>query len=148
MRYIIIISILLIIFTTSCSKQKFSSTPSLKFESVNTTSLHQYDVLRFTFSFTDAQGDFSDTTNMFVQKIVPNCVNSSNIQFYPLPAFPPSKDQKGTITFTLGYNAGNYRDVGSPQCQENDTAVFRFVLRDNANHASDTANSPKIVIYY
>lgn len=147
MRYVIIFSILLFLFTTSCSKQKFSSTPSLKFESVNTTVLQNQDVLTFTLSFTDAEGDFSDTTNMFIQERVANCPASDFDAYYTLPTFPTSKDQKGTVKVNFGYNTSGYASI-SPQCQENDTAVFRFVLRDNANHASDTVSSPPIILVY
>ena len=64
MRYTVLFSIL-ILFTTSCTKDKFSSTPSLKFKSVNTTELHNQQLLTFTLSFTDAEGDLTDS--VFVQ---------------------------------------------------------------------------------
>ena len=35
-----------------------------------------------------------------------------------------------------------------PQCPpQNDTAVFRFALKDDADHVSDTVSSPTIIIY-
>src|SRR5450631_1040627 len=115
MRYTLLFSILLLI-TWSCTKTKFSSTPSLKFESVNTTQLHQ--------------------------KVVPNCLSSSGDEVFLLPVFPTTKDQKGKINVSLNYN-----DI-APQCApQNDTATFRFVLKDDAKHVSDTASSPVIIIY-
>jgi hypothetical protein len=144
MRYTLLISILvsLVLIIWSCSKNKFSSTPSLKFESVNTTQLHQQETLKFTLSFTDLEGDFSDSGSVFVQELVPNCSNSGGFQVYVLPVFPTNKDQKGQINVTLGYN-----DV-PPKCPpQNDTATFRFALKDDANHVSDTISSPTIIIY-
>ena len=91
-------------------------------------------------SFTDAEGDLTDS--IFVQEVVPDCANSNRDALYPLPAFPTTKNQKGDINVTFGYN-----DV-SPQCQKNDTAVFRFVLRDKAHHASDTVSSPPVILYF
>lgn len=141
MRYTLLFSILLLILW-SCSKTKFSSTPSLKFKSVNTTQLHPQELLKFTLSFTDAEGDFSDSGSLYVQKIVPNCPNSNGDQVYVLPVFPSTKDQKGEINVSLQYN-----DI-APQCApQNDTTVFRFVLKDDARHVSDTASSPTIIIY-
>ena len=67
MRYTLLFFILIFV-TLSCSKNKFSSTPSLKFESVNTTQLHPQEVLNFKLSFTDAEGDFSDSGSIFIQK--------------------------------------------------------------------------------
>ena len=39
MRYTILFSIFLLLFIVGCKKSKFSTTPSLKFKSVNTTQL-------------------------------------------------------------------------------------------------------------
>jgi hypothetical protein len=139
MRYTLLFSILLLL-VTSCSKDKFSSTPSLKFESVNTTGLHNQESLRFTLSFTDAEGDIMDS--IYVQKLTANCTNSNNDALFAIPSFPSTKNQKGTINVTLNYN-----DI-SPKCQENDTTVFRFALRDLAHHVSDTVSSPTIILYY
>lgn len=140
MRYPILISIFLITFFSSCKKDKFSSTPSLKFESVNTKELRQQETIRFTLSFTDAEGDLSDT--LFITEEVPGCVSSGFVGApYALPAFPAGKNQKGDILVTFTYN-----DV-SPKCfPRNDTAVFKFVLKDKAQNVSDTAISPQIVI--
>jgi hypothetical protein len=141
MRYTLLFSILLLT-TFSCNKTKFSSTPSLKFESVNTTALQPQQALRFVLSFTDAEGDFSDSGNIYIQKIVPNCPSGTGDEFLALPKFPVSKDQKGEINVLLQYN-----DI-APQCApQNDTTVFRFVLKDDASHVSDTASSPTIIIY-
>ena len=144
MRYTFLFSIL-VLFSLSCKKDKFSSTPSLKFKSVNTTSLHNQQLLQFNLSFTDAEGDLTDS--IFVREVVPNCALSNFTALYPLPAFPTTKNQKGDLTVTFGYNVSGYSSI-SPKCTQNDTAVFRFVLRDKANHASDTVSSPPIILYY
>ncbi len=145
MRYTILFSIFLFAILTGCNKKKFGTTPSLKFKSANTTQLHTGQVLQFTLSFTDAEGDLTDS--IFTQKIVPYCTLSSFTSFYALPGFPTSKNQQGDIIVTFGYNADPYTNI-SPQCQKNDTAVFRFALRDKAKHVSDTVSSPKIILYY
>ncbi|MEP6927984.1 MAG: hypothetical protein ABI834_10125 [Ginsengibacter sp.] len=146
MRYTFLFSICLLLLFASCKKDKFATTPSLKFKSVNTTELHRQELLKFTLSFTDAEGDLTD--NVFVQKIVPGCVNSNFEQLYPLPPFPTTKDQKGDLIITFGYNVTGYTDVLAAQCLKNDTAVFRFVLRDKAQHASDTVSSPQVTFVY
>jgi hypothetical protein len=144
MRYTLLFSILLL-SAISCTKEKYSSTPSLKFESVNTTGLHNQQLLTFTLSFEDAEGDIMDS--IYVQEIVPNCAASNLDGLFPIPVFPTSKNQKGTINVNLGYNLSNYTSI-SPQCQQNDTAVFRFALRDLSGHVSDTVSSPPVILYY
>jgi len=145
MRYTILFSIFLLLLTVGCKKSKFSTTPSLKFKSVNTTQLRTQELITFTLSFTDAEGDLTDS--IFVQEVVPNCPNSNIEGLFPIPVFPSSKDQKGDIKVTFGYNASGYSSV-SPKCPpNNDTAVFRFALKDEAQHVSDTVSSPVVIIY-
>lgn len=146
MRYTILFSIFLFAILSGCSKKKFGSTPTLKFKSVNTTNLAAGQLLQFTLGFTDAEGDLSDS--IFVEQIVPNCAASAFSSGYALPSFPASKNQDGDIVVTFGYNAGSGYSNIAPQCQQNDTATFRFALKDKAMHVSDTVSSPKIILYY
>lgn len=147
MRYTILFSIFLVILLGGCGKDKFGTTPTLKIKSVNTTELRSGGLLVFTLSFTDAEGDISNT--LYAQKIVPYCANSSFSQNYPVPQFPSSKNESGDLTVTFAYNSSDpsYFNI-SPQCQKNDTAVFRFAITDKANHTSDTISSAPIVLIY
>jgi hypothetical protein len=139
MRKTILFSIL-ILALAGCSKDKFNTTPSLKYKSVNKTIFgrNQGDLI-FTLSFTDAEGDLTDTVTVI--KFEPKCVSSGFTAPYALPEFPTTKNQKGDIIVTFDYN-----DI-SPKCfPRNDTAVFKFVLKDKAQNKSDTATSEQIVI--
>ncbi|MEO8412169.1 MAG: hypothetical protein ABI472_00860 [Ginsengibacter sp.] len=149
MRYTLLFSILLLLFM-SCNKDKFSSTPSLKFTSVNTTQLHNQQLIQFTLSFTDSEGDIlNNDSALYIQQVVPDCLASNTDSYYPLPDFPTTKNQKGDIIVTFSYNSVvGYTSLLTPQCQKNDTAVFRFALRDQAKHVSDTVSSPPIILYY
>ncbi|MDP4285272.1 MAG: hypothetical protein Q8891_12670 [Bacteroidota bacterium] len=133
----------------SCKKSQFSTTPSLKFENVNTKNLHPGEIIEFTLSFT-YKGDL--TGNLLVQELVPKCSTDETDSIntiYTLPPFPASQQQKGEITVSYGYNVTGYSPITTPQCvSRNDTAVFRFVLKDDAMHISDTVSSPPVVIYY
>jgi hypothetical protein len=147
MRYTILFSIFLFAILAGCKKDKFGSKPSLKFKSVSTTVLPQHQLIQFTLSFTDAEGDLNDS--MFVEKVEPTCVNSNNSGTYIIPDFPVSKNEKGDLIITFGNNPNNnaYFNM-APQCSRNDTAVFRFAIKDKANHVSDTVSSPPIIIIY
>lgn len=146
MRYTILFSMLLFLIC-GCTKDKFGSKPSLKFKSVSTKVLPPHSLIQFTLSFTDAEGDLNDT--MFVQKIEPTCEASSFAQNYIIPTFPVSKNEKGDLIVTFGNNPTDisYSNI-SAQCSRNDTAVFRFAIKDKANHVSDTVSSPPIIIIY
>ena len=131
---------------TGCNKPKSGSGPTLKFKNVSTTELHSGGNIQFTLSFTDAGSSISDS--IYVEEVVANCTNSSFSQFYAIPAFPASKNQQGDLTVTYGYNSPQSYQQLSPKCEQNDTAVFRFVLSDNAQHISDTVSSPSVIIFY
>ncbi len=133
----------------SCKKDKFSTTPSLKFEKVSTTQLRPGQIITFTMSFT-YKGAL--TGNVWVQELVPLCSSNqldSINTIYPLPEFPSANNQKGEVSVTYGYNVTGYGQISTPQCApRNDTAVFRFVLKADSSHVSDTVSSPPVIIYY
>ncbi|MEO8820809.1 MAG: hypothetical protein ABI267_02735 [Ginsengibacter sp.] len=140
MRYAVLFSIILFVIFSSCKKDKFDSKPSLTFKSVNTKVLTNGQQIQFTLSFTDGEGDLAGS--MYIEKYEPTCVGSSFAETDSIPAFPTSKNEKGDFLVTYPYvNI-------APQCQRNDTAIFRFAIKDKANHVSDTVSSPPIVIIY
>jgi len=140
MRNTILFSIFILLLV-SCKKDKFTTVPQLKYESVNTKELRRGQDLRFTLSFTDAEGDLTD--KIIYRKVVRGCVNSNFVDSSnSIPSFPAGKNQAGEIIVTL-----RYIDV-SPQCApKNDTATFKFVLKDQAQNRSDTATSDPIIIF-
>lgn len=145
MRYLLLITIVSLLVFASCRKNNANDAPTLKFKSVNTTQLHQQGLLNFTLSFTDGPGNLLDS--VYVQEIAPGCPSSSFDGYYPVPAFPTSRNQKGDVVVTFGYNVSGYTNI-SPQCQQNDTAVFRFAIRDINKKTSDTVSSPPIILFY
>ena len=145
MRYsILLASISLLII--SCNKDKFTEAPQLKYKSVNTTELNKGQVLVFKLSFTDGDGDLQDS--LFVEKIEPTCSGSYFKEKYKIPVFPNTKNTEGEIEVSYGYRAGgDYPSIKEPQCNRNDTCYFRFMLKDKAQHTSDTVQSETIIIY-
>jgi hypothetical protein len=140
MRNTILFSIF-ILFLVSCKKDKYTTVPQIKYKSVNKKELRQGETLLIKLSFTDAEGDLLADSSLLVQKIVPRCANSTFNQYYRIPDFPTGKNQAGEIVVTFSYNDIN------PKCNRNDTAVFKFVLRDKEKNKSDTAVSDQIIIY-
>jgi hypothetical protein len=138
MRNTVLFSILLISILTGCGKDKFKSTPSLKFKSVSSKIIPPGYDIQFTLSFTDAEGDLNDS--IYIEKFEPTCEASGFQDYYDIPSFPTTKNEKGDILV-------NFRNIDiAPKCDRNDTAIFRFVIKDKAGHVSDTASSPNIII--
>ena len=146
MRNTVLFSILLLASLTGCKKDKYKTTPSLTFKSVSSKQVPKGSIVKFTLTFTDAEGDVSGS--VYIEENVPNCSTSSFNEMDSIPSFPTTKNQKGDLVITFQNSAGtSYEDI-SPLCDANDTAVFRFAIKDQANHVSDTVSSPPIVIYH
>ena len=145
MRYTIIFTTFLFLILSGCNKDKFDTVPNLKFTSVNTTELRSGNVITFNLSFTDKEGDVSN--KIFVQKTSPECPNNNFEQSYFISEFPATKNQKGEIQVSFGYNVNGFPNI-PPTCSKNETATFNFSLQDKAGHISDTVSSPLITIVF
>ncbi len=144
MRNTIILALVSFVFF-GCNKETYSSTPTLTYKSVNTTTLPVNQIIEFNLDFTDLEGDVIDT--MFVQKVSLNCAASNFFDRYRMPLFPTTKNISGEIlvSYANGINVPGYITVAS-RCNYNDTCFFRFMLKDRAGNKSDTVSSEIIVI--
>ena len=117
---------------------------------MNTTVLRRGQTIVFKLRFTDAEGDLNADSALFVQEKVLNCsrAGSGFKQPYRLPDFPTIKNQDGEILVSYGYDVNSGQNISDPKCSKNDTAIFRFALRDKAGHVSDTVSTDKFVVIF
>lgn len=126
-----------------CGKDKVGDKPELKLEKISSTQVPINSLLRFTFSFSSAIA----ADSIYVEKIVPDCTDTEFEDVFNVPEYPSSVNKgEVEVTFVNGV-ADGYIGLLSPQCGQNDTAVFRFVLRDIKGNVSDTLTTQPIVIY-
>ncbi len=143
MRNTILFALICFIFL-GCKKDSFSSTPSLKYKSVNTKVLFSGQVIKFTLSFTDREGDLD---SIFIQKINPRCSQSTTTErFYLGDAIVKLNSKSDDLLISYGYRVVGYPLIGEPKCDFNDTCYYRFAVQDKAKHHSDTVRSETIVI--
>jgi len=129
-----------------CGKPKSGSKPELKLEKVNSQEIPPQSILKFTFNFVSASKP--DTIFIdFAKNVLPDCQLTNIPLFFKIPDFPSGTEKgKVEIQFSNGPVQG-YTDLGSPQCGDNDTLVFKFVIKDIKGNISDTVTSPKIVMH-
>jgi hypothetical protein len=144
MKLKIVFFALCLVMLFSCRKGKYTTSPQLKIKSVNNKFIQPGDILRITVEFTDKEGDVSDSA--FVQKVTANCPASDYTDRRTIPNFPPSTDLKGDFVISYGYNVPGYVQLGQPQCNRNDSCVFRIWVKDNGGNFSDTVQTESIVI--
>jgi hypothetical protein len=145
----------IIAFTlTACNKDLYTTNPQLLFQSVNSTNVPIGGSLDFKMQVTDKQGDIQDS--MWIERVsyIPDCLgNDSAVLSYPMPQFTGTSDLKAQIDvyFTYGTNDGVDAEltpcsVGVTGVAITDSCYFKFWMKDNANHVSDTVRSPTIVL--
>lgn len=132
----------------ACKKDTYTTKPQLTIKSVNATTLKQGDLLLFQLDFTDAEGDIQDT--LWVQKISRICPGTAGAQFISknkVPDFTPTRNLKGILEIGYAYNANipGYNAISGCGIK-NDTAYFKFWLKDKAKNTSDTISSQNIVL--
>ncbi len=132
----------------ACKKDTYQTKPQLSIKSINSKTLKQGDLLLFQLSFTDAEGDIQDT--LWVQKISRTCPGTAGAQFISknrVPDFTPTSNLKGILEIGYVYNANVQGYSSITGCgTKNDTAYFKFWLKDKGKNVSDTISSENIVL--
>jgi hypothetical protein len=150
MKLKLLIVALLIFGYISCSKDSFNTNPKLEFLSVNATVVPQQSVLSFHLQCTDKEGDVIDT--IWIQRVskVSGCESLSRIDSFAIPNFDPPKNVKAEFVFTYNYASQTPPNLGACSIgggqSATDTSYFRFWMRDQAKHYSDTVQSPDIAL--
>ena len=147
---------LLVLIIVSCSKDKFSSKPTLKLKEVSGNYLPLGDyAIRFTLEYTDADGDIAGQP-FSIEKLSSDaspdnpCANGNEPYYtdstsYKIPAdVPATTNQKGEIVVTIdGLLAA------AKKCDDYDSteeATFKFWFKDQAGNVSDTVTAPPITL--
>lgn len=144
-------SLCLLLFIGACNKDNFESKPTLKVESLSSEVVPKGSDLVINFSFTDKEGDISDTLFVLRQRRNLRGPRTASPVPYRVPAFP--NESKGEISLRLSYvndltfNFPEIRIPGTnPSQYEPDSMTLRFVLKDKEGNKSDTASASVVVL--
>lgn len=141
---------LALVLLTACSKDKIATKPSIKIKSLSTTNVANGSDLTIELSFTDKEGDISNS--IYIQKtrinkrVVPTIRDS-----FSLPVADYPGQSIGNLLLHLNYqnhliSAVNPPTSGTPPTYESDSLVLKFVLRDKGGNTSDTVSTGTVVI--
>lgn len=135
-------------FFYACSKDTYTTAPQITFNNASSTVLSQGNIVTFQIDFTDKEGDIQDT--LWVQKVSRTCPNTPGVQFVSknkVPNFTPTTNLRGKLEISFVYNANVTGIASIIGCSnKNDTAYFKFWLKDKAQNRSDTIVSPDIIL--
>lgn len=144
MRKSLIISVIAIaLFSAAgCDKPGTGDGPELILDQVNTQNVPRKGLLRFDFTFNS--GQVADSVYvMFTRETLPLCEPRNFDLAFKVPDYPSSAT-KGQMEINMVN--GDDGSLASPQCGDDETLTFKFVLVDIKGNKSDTISSPPIVL--
>lgn len=129
----------------ACSKDKFTTKPQITFKSVNGNVFSAGNLVDFQLEATDKEGDLQDT--IYVQRVTTVCPDLNSVTPFQMPASVKKGDLKAQVNITYVYRNPNPPYALLAGCTErDDTATFKFWVKDVAGHVSDTIQAPPIVL--
>ncbi|MCS3798829.1 hypothetical protein [Niastella sp. OAS944] len=141
-----------IVLFVACSKDKFETKPTLTIKSFSPNPVPENSPLVIELEYTDKEGDIaSGDSALFVRRYRINqkkvAITLRDSFWMPLPDDVPKKT-KGTIRLTFQYQADvvSASDPGSGTDKAPDSLIYRFAVRDKAQHVSDTVESGILVV--
>lgn len=153
MRYIFFISFI-VIAAFGCKKDKFTTTPQIKFVSLspnfvqsNITSIQREQAPKLTFKITDAEGDFgssdvADSSMIYVKHLLTNSIDSFK---FPDLSRATKKDFEAEVTINL-FDALECYSPGPPR-PRTDTVYYEFYVKDSKKNISNVVKT-ETPLYY
>jgi hypothetical protein len=151
MKKLIAAGIVLIVLI-ACNKDKYQDAPQISLKSADPAVVPSNGNLDVTLSYTDKQGDISDT--LYILKIRLNQTVVTTLRDsikYKIPDFP--NYDKGEIDINMNYQNDLVSAATPPPIQgsnpsvpQPDTLLIKFWIHDKAGHVSDTVTTGKIVV--
>lgn len=137
---------LLLMVVAGCEKDGITTKPKLTFKSVSSEHIPYNGDISFTLEFSDKEGDINDSLRIIkVSSADCDLASYADSTKWKMPPLDGRKNIKGELEIRMGYQ----RDLAASPCNGVDTvetAIFKFVIKDNAGNYSDTAFSPPIII--
>lgn len=143
---------LVLVVLVACNKDKYQTKPQISIKSVGADVVPVNSGLNIVLSFTDKEGDISDS--LYIKKIRLNKTVVATLRDslkYKIPDFPDYS--KGEINLQLDYQNNLISAINPPPIQgsnpskpQPDTLLFQIWIHDKAGHVSDTVTSKQVVI--
>ena len=150
MRYSLLFT-LVILFFTACKKDKFTTTPQIKFEKLSHNAVDLLPTSAtpiVTFSITDAEGDLGinskDTAYIYMKNLLTNTFDS--VPFPDLQTAGKS-NFKANVDVTITKVIKCKSLPGNPPPLHIDTLYFEFYVKDFAKNKSNVFTTPQPVYF-
>lgn len=146
-----LIGLALLVLIGACEKDDITTKPKITFVSASTDFVPLDADLSFILEFSDKEGDLSSP--IIVIKESSSCLDAGfeDSVTWAFPDIPGTKNTDGELEIKIDgmVKLNRFRCVPSPYAPDADTvetAIFKFVIKDDAGNYSDTAASIPITI--
>ena len=138
---------LVLMSTSGCSKGGFNSKPELSFKKSNSDVFFSGSLVEIILQVRDKEGDLEGT--LYVEKVSKTgCLTYFTPVEYKMPGAAGTRnlDAEIIVNFEYGPGPGIYPPVVT-QCPSprDDSTFFRFWIKDEAENISDTVETPVLV---
>jgi hypothetical protein len=148
----LLLAVVVLVVLLACNKDKYQTKPQISVKSVATDDVPVNGDLTVVLSYTDKEGDISDS--LFIKKIRLNKTVVATLRDslkYKIPDMPDYS--KGEITVALDYQNNLISAVTAPPVQgsnppqpQPDTLLIRMWIHDKAGNTSDTVNIGPVAV--
>jgi hypothetical protein len=142
--FFLLASVSVLIFV-ACKKERYTTEPQIKFKSVSPSEAEKGDIILFTCSFTDEEGDIQDSIICVVKRFVTPIVDIDTLYIKLNPEIIPD-GRLGDIQIQFKYGELDPNYVFLNQ-ESTDTQVsFGMMIVDRAGHRSNFVESDRITL--
>lgn len=144
MKMLVLLASVSALIVVACSKEKYTTEPQIKFKSVSPSEAEKGDIISFTCSFTDEEGDIQDSIIFVVKRFatIPT-IDSFALKLNP-DVIPEGRLGDIQIQFRYGEIDPNYVFLNQ---ESTDTPVsFGMMITDRAGHRSNWVESSQIIL--
>jgi hypothetical protein len=148
----LILGCFVLIVLIACNKDKYQTAPQISLKSITNSVVPIDGGTNITLSYTDKEGDISDTLFMIKKRLNQTVVKTDRDTIsYKIPDFP--NYDKGEIGMALTYQNDLVSAETPPPIQgsnpsvpQPDTLVLKIWIHDKAGHSSDTVTTGQIIV--
>jgi hypothetical protein len=149
---LVVVVVAAAVVVAACNKEAITTTPKIKIKSVSSDFVPLDADLSFTFEFSDKEGDLSQPIHVIKESSSCADAGFADSVSWAMPDIPGTKNTDGTLEIRIDgqVKLNRWRCVPPPGPGPGpdtlETAIFKFVLVDDAGNISDTAISQPITI--
>lgn len=144
MKYSLLLLTILIVAITACNKDKFTTIPQVKINSISPKEVHFSDIIRMKGNFTDHEGDLDSFLIVYKWYNGTTALPRDTFRYSIADLEVPVSTRQADLEVSFEYHTFNTDLRNLPSVARDTTATLGLVLKDKAGNRSEYAESDPI----